>query len=128
MICALTLLRGYIRRLHQTKLVHEECVRSDIDGLRVIDDLLDDPSGLVLLREANHLLKALLDEACEVDYASISGTLDLIILKQDVCSVQVDGLVNYVVRRRIGIIVGILSRNGVDGDATGLLSLLAVEF
>ena len=53
----------------------------NVDGFDVRDDLADYARSGVLLREANHLLEALLDEASQVDDAAVTSALNLVILE-----------------------------------------------
>ena len=108
LVSALALFRGVIGGLHQTQLVHEEGIGADFDGLGIGDDLSDDAGGLVLLRESEDLLEALLDEAGEVDDGAIATTLNLVVLEQNVGAEQVDCLVDDVVGRSIRV-VGVFS-------------------
>ena len=82
LIDALGLFCWRARGLHQAELVHEECLLvCNVDGFDVRDDLADYARGGILLREANHLLEALLDEASQVDDAAVTSALNLVILE-----------------------------------------------
>ena len=96
LVRAFAFFRGRVARLQQTKFIHEECVRADVNRLRVSHDLPNDPGCLVLLGIPDNLLQALLDKAGEVDDAAIACTLNLIILKQNVRAIQTQGLIDYI--------------------------------
>ena len=98
----------------------------DVYGFDVGDDLANDARGGLLLGEPNHLLEALLDEAGQVDNASVAAALDLVVLEEDVGAEELDRLINDVVRRCVRA-VRILRRDLVQRDSTGLFRLLAVE-
>ena len=53
----------------------------NVDGFGIRDDLADYARGGLLLREANDLLEALLDEASQVDDAAVTSALNLVILE-----------------------------------------------
>ena len=98
----------------------------DVYGFDVGDDLANDARGGLLLGEPNHLLEALLDEASQVDNASVAAALDLVVLEEDVGAEELDRLINDVVRRCVRA-VRVLRRDLVQRDAAGLFRLLAVE-
>ena len=51
------------------------------ERLRVLDDHTNDSLCLVRLREAEHLLHALLDKSCEVNDDFVAGALHLVVLE-----------------------------------------------
>ena len=61
-----------------------------------------------------------------VDVVLQLGALDLVVLEQDVGAVELDRLVNDVVRRCIRAVL-VLGSDRVERDTAGLLDLLTVE-
>ncbi len=112
--------------IEKTKLVHEECLLAHLIRFSICNDLVNDLLSLVRCGVSQHLLEAFLDESCQIDQVLVATTLNLVVLKQDVCAEKTDCLVNDVVSRCVWVVF-ILRGEGMQSHAARLLSLLPIE-